>query len=391
VKLVVDARDELAGQAGLHALIVGVSGYRHLPAPKQAPTQAQLELGLGLEQLTAAARTGFLVYQWLLESAPSLSLPLATCRLLLVPAAADLAVAELADSASDALLDTFLTAAADWRADAAENPESITFFYFAGHGLQRERGDHVLLLENFADGVGGSKLKNAVDTFSLVQGMAPSKKYPRIARRQLYFFDACRMPLSDSAQLEEERCAAVFDRPKIAKDDRVAPEYYTALPGMTAFAIPGAQTTFSKALLECLRGAAAEEVNDRWCVTLESLNRALGERLGAVVKEYEEKQMFRLDGWSENVILRYLDEPPDVDVEFEFVPDAAAPSAEVTVNDLQRPAVTYGPPLHPHPFPASLRAGDYVVSARVAEGGRTVKPEIRRADPLRRRKWVFEV
>jgi hypothetical protein len=38
-----------------------------------------------------------------------------------------------------------------------------------------------------------------------------------------------------------------------------------------------------------------------------------------------------------------------------------------------------------------LRAGDYVVSARVAENGRTVKPEIRRADPLKQRKWVFKV
>jgi Caspase domain len=395
---VFDAREEHAGQPGLHALIVGISRYPNLPEGR-APTEHQQRYGLGLSQLSAAARTGLLVYEWLLEDRLGLPAPLVTCRLLLSPAADELEdVDQPEQGASDVTLKSVLEAAKGWREDAASCSDNVTLFYFAGHGLQRKRGDdHVLILEDFGDGIGG-KLKNAVDTLSLIEGMAPSEDYPDIARRQFYFFDACRMPSNEAYKYEDQLCTPVFDTPTLQEDDRVVPTYQTASPGMAAFAIPGEQTLFSKALLRCLRGGGAEKLEGRWCVTVASLYRGLEHHMAVLEKEYKARQRFFMNNVSENVVLHCLAHPPSVDVDFEVVPEHLAPKFEVKVNDLHLPEATFGPPLDPYPFSACLKAGEYVVTSRVVEPPSKGKPprddvvaqRIESVAPPRQ-KWLFEV
>jgi hypothetical protein len=78
--------DNRAVSPGVHALIVGVSSYRHLPGGGGV----QAAETYGLTQLSAAASTATAVYEWLATQSANLRVPLASCRLLLSPSGASL-------------------------------------------------------------------------------------------------------------------------------------------------------------------------------------------------------------------------------------------------------------------------------------------------------------
>ena len=243
-----------------------------------------------------------------------------------------------------------------------------------------------MILGDFGDGI-GSRLRNAVDTFSLLQGMAPSIEYGDIARSQLYFIDSCRMAPIDALKHENYDCTAVWDTPTLEKDDRAAPVFYTSLPGTQAFAIPGEQTLFSKALLRCLCGMGSELIGERWAVTIYSLNKGLQYHLEKVAKEYGAEQEFRVNGFGRELILHYLTDPPDVDVEFVVEPEGKATMTRVLVNDLQNEQ-EFGPPLDPHPYSTSLLAGNYLVN--VSSGSGTPTPQLKTLSPPYDR-WKFTI
>lgn len=177
---IVDNRAALQGKPGLHAFIVGVSGYPHLPASENEPSNPQ---GLGMRRLTSTSLTAQVMYRWLFDRDAKglLPVPLATCRLLLSPSTTELAIDQTLGNAPAATVDNFLQAADAWRTDAASDQKNVTLFYFAGHGVQREKGDAVLLLEEFGNGLGPTLLK-AVDMHSIVYGMTTSATRPNMAQ-----------------------------------------------------------------------------------------------------------------------------------------------------------------------------------------------------------------
>jgi hypothetical protein len=80
------------------------------------------------------------------------------------------------------------TMAAEWRKDASNNAEDMTFFYFAGHGTQRGSEDSVLMLDDFL--TSDASLNECFEMHNLRSGMAPTPKRPNIALTQFYFVDA---------------------------------------------------------------------------------------------------------------------------------------------------------------------------------------------------------
>src|SRR5947209_6900149 len=128
--LAFDARTDLGNAAGVHALIVGVSAYRHLPGGSGAPAPDSFEM----EQLSAPARSAFRLYEWLVEHQEHLRVPLATVRLLLSPSANEReGESGLVDGASACTLSDLRREARAWRGDASGNAGSVALFYFAGH------------------------------------------------------------------------------------------------------------------------------------------------------------------------------------------------------------------------------------------------------------------
>jgi Caspase domain len=368
--LLVDRRTELGSQPVLHALIGGVSAYRHLPNGSGEPAAKDF----GMQQLSSTALAAFKMARWLLDHQDRLPVPLATCRLLLSPSPAELQVeAGLAGLADPALLDNFLAAADAWREDCSTHRDNIALFYFAGHGVQRSRDDAVLLLEDFG-ARGGGALRNAVDTNTLFSGMSPSAGRPEMARTQLFFVDTCRNRPAEFSNTELMSTTPVFDIELSDRDDRRAPIFYAAVPGSLAAGIRGQQTLFSLALLACLDGAAAEPVEEeggvRWHVTVHSLSEALDREIKELNEQKHADQDFTVGGQAKEAMICVLPEPPQVELVLEIDPLDALPVTHVKVRDASLKLVcNLKAPLAPHPFQRSLPAGIYQFSAQIKPPG----------------------
>lgn len=364
---IIDNRDNLQGKPGLHALIAGVSAYPHLPAGTGTPAPDSF----GMQQLSSTALSAYKMYRWLEGWQNRLRIPIATCRLLLSPSQDEATVEpRLSGLAEACTQNNFRTAARQWRADASSHKENLAFFYFAGHGVQRNKGDQVLLMEDFGDDIEEVTLDKAVDTNNLFYGMAPAAGRLNIAQTQLYFIDACRVLPSKFKNFERMTVPDIFNVELSGRDERGALIFYAAVPGSKAYALRGEQTLFSKALLACLTGGAGElkEENgqERWCVSLQSLSEKLGEYIRLQNEENNSEQDFRVNGFGPEAIIHYLDDPPVVDVVFEVDPLDALPFTRVEItDDVGKQVLSLPQPLNPHPYHRHLPAGYYTISARI--------------------------
>jgi hypothetical protein len=364
-----DERANLQGRSGLHVLIAGVSGYPNLPAPgdnSPGPPAA-----FGMRQLSSTTLTAYKIYQWILAHKDSFPVPLATCRVLLAPGAGELAAEPSLQDFPRATVNNFLQAAKDWRADAATSPDNMTLFYFAGHGIERSKGDAVLLLEEFGDGLGGA-LRNCVDMYNIYTAMANAEGGGPIAQRQVYFVDACRNLPRAVPNFERESLGTTpaFNVTLAGEDKRSAPIFYAAAPGTTALALPGQQTVFSMALLQCLEGDAGvfEDVDgqDRWHVSVYSLSEALAVKIEDLNQALGGQQYYTPDGQQINKPICFLDQAPTAEVVFEVDPFDALSLARIEVLDnAGNPLVAIPWPLDPYPYRTRWTAGFCKIRATI--------------------------
>jgi hypothetical protein len=256
VSLLVDRREELGDQPGVHALVCGVGDY---PAARSSRLADELEL----EWTSQAARSAGAVGAWFAEHSEELALPLVSCRVLGT------------DEAQPPTLHDFLAAAADWRADAARHRDGMTICYLAGLGYPESKDSYVVLLGDFGDRVGGL-LHNAISDSSLIMGMAPDPSQPDMAGKQLYFVDAERVPPSSFAQLERSYATQVFDIGIADREQRRAVATYRALEPARDSSAARPLSRFAERLLDALGGRAATLLPDGgWGVTTHGLGNAL--------------------------------------------------------------------------------------------------------------------
>ncbi len=365
--LIIDNRDKMIGQPGLHVFIGGVSLYRHLPngGGKQATED------YGMKQLSSTALSAFKFYQWLTDPSRKLPLPIATCRVLLTPSAGEKGISpELAAFAADGCnRQNFARELREWRDDAATNKNNITLFYFAGHGIQNSKVNTVLLLDDFGDPDEGP-LTKAASTGNIFQGMAPPEQkaspLANLARTQFYFIDSCRVLPAQLKNYEPTEVPKIFQVELGGGDDRHAPIFFAALPGTKAYALQNEQTFFSKALIECLNGAAGDTSqendaagNPKWHVSVQTLNTTLDKYFGEIANLPNTDQEFSLEGLpTGDRTIHWLDGPPIVkakikvnpalainNVKLEFVDffgQSSFPAADALENDLIRCRVQAG-------------------------------------------------
>jgi hypothetical protein len=295
--LVIDHRGDVSGTTATHALIVGISSYPFLRGgiARGARNTALPELG----QLSSAAASAFSIFQWLHESGDLMAAPLATVRLLLSPSEQELRIApELSNIGDRATLANFLLAAEEWRQDLARTKDGLGLFYFGGHGAQRQSGDSILLMEDLADGMGGL-LRNAVDVSNLYHGLAPYPAQKRIARKQLFFIDACRMTPVEFLRYDWMTTSQVFNVERGGIDDRAAPIYSAALPGAEAYGEAGGRSLFTRALLDILRAGGEgemEELSGMDWITVDGLRDSLDQRIAELGLELGVSQRLGVSG-----------------------------------------------------------------------------------------------
>ena len=212
-------------------------------------------------------------------------------------------------------------------------------------------------------------LKHAIDSTSLIDGMAPSREFPNIARTQLYFLDACRVKPALFKKYEKVEADPIWDKTELSKeDDRSMLILYTTVPGAKAYGRSDDQSLFSRALIRCLDGAAAESGDARlmvWSVTGMSLANHLQTQLDILNREYKSTQVVEIGkSPTRDFVLNRLDTPPPVNIRLQIEPEAARDWAQVEVTDHQETTAWKLPfPVKPLPHPGILPAGMYVVKA----------------------------
>jgi hypothetical protein len=359
---------------GVHALIIGVSEYRHLPGG-EGPEGPE---SYGMGQLTTSARSAVAVADWLRNAGPRLAAPLASVRMLLSPSPGERSAVRGAPEAEPATRENLRQEALAWRRDCAEDPDNVAFFYFAGHGVERTRRDAVLLTADFGDAE-GNPLFNAVDVNNLFGGMAPTPSHPDMANTQLWFVDACRVFPSAFRNFETLNAGNVFEVELSKRDRRCAPIYFGAGPGGEAYALAGDQTLFSRALLDSLDrcGGRLLEGRNRWVVTVDSLLQGMRAAIKRLNAEKGLDQELWDGGQMEDYARRIADlaDIPEVDVRLELVPTAGGVS--LSFSDPGGQPVSVPDPLNPNPFECRWTAGSYQVRTQPQ------LPEVDRLMPVR--------
>ncbi len=363
--LIFDERKKLKGKPGLHAFIAGVSYYHHLPGGDGK----KAELDHTFQQLTAAAKSAYRIAEWLLKRRDKLPVPLATVRLLISPNRTT--EGELLGIGSRCTGENFTSEIKEWRKNAIskKHDENYTLFYFAGHGAIRKKDDSILLLEDFGDPADGP-LARAVALDNIFYGMSPpAARSQKMAPTQLYFIDACSVFPKVLKGKQKPNLSDVFLVDLEGTDERSAPIFHASVPGAEAFSIPGEQTIFSEALINCLNGAAGKALPEdengvRWQVSVLSLNPALKKQISVLNEKYGTKMKYAATGYHKEAPIHTLDGPPEVAGFLHVVPKEALKFISVNIiRNLERKneIVWDLRRVTPHPYPGKLTAGHYIL------------------------------
>jgi hypothetical protein len=344
---------------GTHALVVGVSDYAKLKPVNEAGGPGSL----GLKKLRCAALSAWRFEQWLIRNADELGQPLASVRSLLAPSVEEIAAEpKLPTNRPRPTLEEFAKAATAWRA-AAMNNDDVTILYFAGHGLQSESGNQLLVFDDFGDDFGNPFAKTA-RLQNIIDGMAPSKQAPLVAQMQYYFVDTCRNTPDEMKEGTVEP-GTVF-RVLNKRDERSLAIFNATTFGKQAEGLAGVSTNFGDALLKALEissdrteGAGPDK---RWIVTPDMLKDGILLELARAGHPPEAPVTF---SGTAKMVLRRLPKPPDVSVRIMLAPDACIPATTVEITDLgSQPLHSFPKDGVAHPYSTTVPMGIYLLSAQ---------------------------
>jgi hypothetical protein len=381
----IDRRAQLAGQAGTHALIVGISDYPHLP---DLPADG-VEDPARPTRLHAAAYSAFRFYTWLVANAGRLAAPLATCWVTCAPIPGERermprnweppSDLKLDDVAGPCGVNDFVAAASAWRAAALEDPDGILVLYFAGHALELASERPALVFQDFGDGVGPT-LRATVDLANLREGLAPADWQPRIARRQFCFIDTSRIIDPSLPPESRSRTTPLFDVPFTPSfDDRRGCTLFATTPGGRTYTVRDGRTFFNLALIRGLEGSAAEPGPwdpsggpTPWRITARSLVRGVQNELENLNRRVQGTQRIAWSIQGDDADLVTLDGPPTVTLRLHVEPAELRPKVVLEVRDSQLRPVAIPPFPDPNvkpgvPIDLRLPAGIYQVGLHVAD------------------------
>lgn len=277
-----------------HALVIGVSRYRHLPGGRGP--KATSALAAGLTQLSAAATSALQVALWIRDKYDPPDVNGGSIRLLLSPAPTEgISLDDLVRSATSA---NVAAAVAGWRRDVRSHEANIALLYVAGHGIQRTMEGGIVLLEDFADPTALTALTGAIDVQSVRGGIVadPTQADTCTPKRQFYFYDACRVNLPADAQFESLTAGITLDTPR-GKAPDASWVSFGSRPRDYAFADAKHRfTLYSKAFMECLDTRASVDKDGR-TVRLTEFQTALEEYLPELSQQFKEDQRATLGGW----------------------------------------------------------------------------------------------
>lgn len=329
---------------GTHALVIGVSRYRHVEGGDR-PTD--LGESFGLEQLTAAARSASEFAAWLFNSYHHPGAPLRTVHVALSPSEgeelhADVAARLPADpdewAARRGVVEQDLI---EFVTECAKDHENVAIVYVAGHGVQLSKHGAVVLLEDFAGPNQLNELQGAIDMAGCHAGM----NRPDRAGTQFWFVDACRQ-IPAIAQRFESMEGALTLSEKRGVVATTSPLLLATSTREAAFAKIDGTTLFNEALLWALRGGAAagpNELDDGWHVSVMNLLSKVDRKVAALARGFGEEQQVDPTGRVKDAMIHRFRETPSVELSVNLLPPDSRPVATTSLlRDAREPVPAAG-------------------------------------------------
>jgi Caspase domain len=342
---------------GTHALIIGVSHYRHLNGG-EAVTMAGENFAMG--QLSAAARSASEFAAWLLHDYKSDRAPLKSLRVLLSPSENEIIhpqIESLLQGDSSATLNNVKSDLLGFKQACDSHNENVAIVYIVGHGVQLTKHGATVLLHDVGADNHLSTLEGAID----VAGIHAAMNHPHTAQTQFWFVDACRQEPAVARHFESLVGALTLDEPK--GDAETSIFFLAAGPGKKAFARPGNVSLFNEALLWALHGSIAVGPEDNgspyWHVSATALIRQLPDRVRGLANAENVEQSVEITGKINEAVFHEYSEVPTVEVNIDLRPQEAKEVSEGTL--LQDATDLIVEKYDDWPFHRPLQAGLYLM------------------------------
>jgi hypothetical protein len=272
-------------QPSVHALIIGVGGYAHLPGNGALKVKIHKQVGR-LQPLISPPRSALEFAEWL-KNSTDWPQPLGTIDLLISPEPSDSGFT-LPGNVLQATISNIRQAFSDWLERCDRDRDNVAVFYFCGHGM--EKADHYLLAEDF----GANPNDPWLGSFAFNQTREAFHKCK--AKTQCFFVDACRQITPEMLSIEPN-ASALTSRDWTAKDclndltlkaaagkeQAFGPKLISKTPGFGPNKALGI-AYFTQALIRSLDGAAAIWQGKKWQVQTSQVAASINKVLRLVKK-----------------------------------------------------------------------------------------------------------
>jgi hypothetical protein len=352
---------------GIHALIIGVGGYRHLDGGTDTVIEDPLQYG-NLGQLTSPPRSALAFANWLRESDHDRwKAPLATIDVLISPAPTDPEPGGSGITFQDATIEGIQTAFDAWKKRCGSDADNVAIFYFCGHGLHSE--EQILLASDF-----GRYSNHFTGAFAFGSTREGFLQCP--PRTQCFFVDACREVTVGVVETLGGPTAGPFLKPQAYKPRRCEHDLtlQSSAPFESAFAPPGDVSHFTTALMNALKGGAAstDEYGD-WVIRTDSVPSCIDELVEAA--SGRRQPTAKGLGLTPTVLYR-LDKAPDVKLILECDPRLTLDKATLSYEPIPPPPgerIERTPPAS-IPWKLTVKAGFYTIGATFEDGTFSAAP-----------------
>jgi hypothetical protein len=320
------------GEAQTHAFLIGVGHYPHLPEGGGAPTS--LDMGLG--QLTSPPVSARALASWLIKKYNNPDANLGSLELFLSEKTPQLFEngepgGKNVDPASMACIQP---AFRQWIDRCKSHPKNVLFFYFCGHGALIG-GNQILLLEDYgADD--DAPFNGAIDFSRMWQAAANT-----VEGFKCFFADAC-SNVSDADVVEANAPAMLVRKSTNGDFNKRVLAVRGAVDGTSSYGKRNDVSRFTRVLIDCLAGRAANNVGGKWTVT----NLGITQPLGIAMREINDfeirkggiEQVPLFDKFSLIPITLHVCNPlPEVPVVIEFDPEDAIAEAHLKLRSAVDP------------------------------------------------------
>jgi len=259
---------EKAKAPGLHAIVIGVNNYPHLPTGT-GPGKRN-EYGK-LNQLVSPALSAQAISSWLLNEREASQIKLRSLHLLSSSAIANAPTGDIEFAHAAPTINNVAKAIRKWKSLGDKSAENVLLFYFCGHGFRFGQTDS-LLCQDFGQKT-SNHFKGALDVQGLLLGMQTCN-----AQRQLYFFDACRTDMTDFMRQPYSCGEAVINPTGLLLQPGRQIALWASTPRNKAYGyLDGRASVFAEGVIAAFRGAAARPAGNGFEINTSRLKEAIDE------------------------------------------------------------------------------------------------------------------